>query len=151
MCQEAHSNITLDAENWKQAKWPKLGEYWINHDKYIVRNITEPFKWYLQGIFNGIRKQSLCNMRWQNCVQFENAERCQICNIYKHVWKKLERKYIKNLFSAYYLMGEKKLFYSLLHIVLYLKKSWTARVLVFSLIQNIYKTTRLTLFWHMRE
>lgn len=26
MCQEVHYNITLDAENWKQAKCPKLGE-----------------------------------------------------------------------------------------------------------------------------
>lgn len=26
MCQEIHCNITLDAENWKQAKYPKLGE-----------------------------------------------------------------------------------------------------------------------------
>lgn len=37
--------------------------------------------------------------------------------------KKSLKEYIKNLFSAYYLMGEKKLFYSLLHMVLYFKKS----------------------------
>lgn len=52
--------------------------------------------------------------------------------------KSLKGDISKNLSSAYYLMGEKKLFYSLLHIVLYFKKSGTARVLLFFFLIRIY-------------
>lgn len=54
--------------------------------------------------------------------KFENAEWCQIGNIYKCIWEKVGRKIYQDFYERYYLGEKTGLFYSLfLHISIFLK------------------------------